>query len=97
MTDFKPSFCPDFADGRIHAVLGSIGFGCKAAFAVAVFFAVVTVLTRSPEDPQTPRAGLFVACAYVDEATGCEYLGGPFGPSTPRLAADGSHMGCREE
>lgn len=33
---------------------------------------------------------------HVDAATGCQYLSVAGGGITPRLNADGQHMGCRQ-
>ena len=39
------------------------------------------------------RSGMNIS---IDAKTGCEYFTKGFGGITPRLNADGSHMGCKK-
>lgn len=53
-----------------------------------------TPLGRDDSDPGRwgERSGMQ---PRTDHATGCQYLAVPGGGITPRLTADGQHMGCR--
>lgn len=48
----------------------------------------------STDDPDGGRSGMRV---YTDHATGVQYIGGMFGPVTPRLKADGSMFTAKDE
>jgi hypothetical protein len=67
-----------------------------AVWAVVILWLVsLSPLGRDDTDPGSwgKRSG-FVP--RVDHKTGCEYLEGGRGGITPRLTADGSHMGCKQ-
>lgn len=48
----------------------------------------------STDNPVGSRSGMSL---YTDNATGVQYLGGMFGPTTPRLKADGSLYTIKDE
>lgn len=51
---------------------------------------------RRPLDPTDSLDGKRSGMAfYVDHGTGCQYVGGLLNV-TPRLGADGKHVGCRQ-
>lgn len=65
---------------------------------MATFWIIVCVIAliiffwpadRDDTDPPEGRSGLAL---YVDDRTGCHYLGAPMGGITPRLDAEGSHI-----
>ena len=56
------------------------------------FYVLNPVPYDDTDDPITnTRSGLRL---YVDNLTGCEYLGTLLGSLTPRLDGDGEHLGC---
>lgn len=62
-------------------------------FAVASF-AIYCVRTArpAPYDDTDPPGGRSGITLFTDDLTGCQYLGSPFGPTTPRLGADGKQI-----
>lgn len=67
-----------------------------AVLLVAAYFLVAAIGACSPRDATDPphgkRSGMLLRTDY---GTGCQYLAEPFGGITPRVDADGRHMGCR--
>lgn len=65
-----------------------------AVLLVAAYFLVAAIGSCSPRDATDPpsgaRSGMLLR---TDHATGCQYLAEPFGGITPRVDADGRHMG----
>ncbi len=63
---------------------------------VAAYIIVSAIGACSPRDatdhPQGERSCMLLR---TDHQTGCQYLSEPFGGITPRVDADGRHMGCR--
>ena len=49
--------------------------------------------TDNTDEDRWRRSGMML---YTDAETGCQYLRAGFGGLTPRMAADGRHMGCRK-
>lgn len=66
------------------------------------FFGVALIITSyaldwlTPYDDTDPPGGRSGAILITDHATGCQYLrAGWAGGITPRIDADGVHMGCK--
>jgi hypothetical protein len=50
--------------------------------------------TNATDARRLDRSGMSL---HTDHETGCQYLSALLGGITPRLAPDGSHMGCRRD
>ncbi len=60
------------------------------------FSLVAVVADQGPKDNTDPPHGRSGMRLHADNLTGCQYLSIPGGGITPRLTADGRHMGCGE-
>jgi hypothetical protein len=56
---------------------------------------VVNAVFPRQLDDTDPPGGRSQMLSLTDHRTGCQYLMASHGGLTPRLAADGSHMGCK--
>ena len=59
---------------------------------LGIFTALITLGIKADKKWPTSRDISFVS---IDGDTGCQYLQNPNGGITPRIDADGVHMGCK--
>jgi hypothetical protein len=85
---------------NIFPLFGGMLFGLILILALIVGWTIGSVASSHLEAPYNAtddaaaevRSGMRL---HTDHETGCQYLSIRSAGLTPRLAADGSHMGCR--
>lgn len=61
-------------------------------FLVALCLFLIYICPASPRDDTDPPEGRSGMALFIDNRTGCHYLGNPLGGITPRLDGKGRHI-----
>lgn len=83
-----------FADDLLSVLMGYALFALMCCLVGMLVLGGVAALSgRSFDATDAPpnRSGMSL---HTDAQTGCQYLGGKSGGLTPRLSAEGKHLGC---
>ena len=67
----------------------------RLGWLVLIGFVVWGVFFRATDDTDRGRWRRSGLSLYTDAGIGCQYLGIGLGGLTPRMTADGHHMGCQ--